>query len=123
MKKIILLSLLSISAIVINACNSRKANEKETTKSFSVSFYKTPLVCSAAPNIGCGSKAKPVLQQLENNSPEQAMLGSFSKAVDDAIMDSSEAHRNQMMQLLSDPKKAAAFSKVVLDILYEGRVR
>lgn len=45
------------------------------------------------------------------------MLGDFSKAIDDAIMDSSEAHNNQMMQLLSDPKKAAGFARVVFDLL------
>lgn len=33
-----------------------------------VTFYKVPLVCSAAPEIGCGSKAKPVLKQLEKNT-------------------------------------------------------
>lgn len=58
-----------------------------------------------------------VMQQLANNSPEQAMLGSFPKALDKAIMDSSAAHRNQMMQLLSDPKKAVMFSKVIFDML------
>jgi len=58
-----------------------------------------------------------VMKQIANNSTEQAMLGDFSKAVDDAVMDSSEAHQNQMMQLLSDPKKAAGFAKVVFDLL------
>jgi type I restriction enzyme, R subunit len=58
-----------------------------------------------------------VMQQLENNAPEQALLGDFSKAVDDAIMDSSAAHQNQMMQLLSDPKKAAGFARIVFDML------
>ncbi|RJG04644.1 type I restriction endonuclease subunit R [Noviherbaspirillum cavernae] len=58
-----------------------------------------------------------VMQQLENNPAEQAMLGGFSKAVDDAILDSSDAHRNQMMQLLSDPKKVAGFAKIVFDLL------
>jgi len=57
------------------------------------------------------------MKQIANNSTEQAMLGDFSKAVDDAVMDSSEAHQNQMMQLLSDPKKAAGFAKVVFDLL------
>jgi type I restriction enzyme R subunit len=37
--------------------------------------------------------------------------------VDDAILDSGDAHRNQMMQLLSDPKKAAGFAKIVFDLL------
>jgi type I restriction enzyme R subunit len=58
-----------------------------------------------------------VMKQLAVNSSEQAMLGDFSKAVDDAIMDSSEAHNNQMMQLLSNPAKAAGFAKVVFDLL------
>lgn len=58
-----------------------------------------------------------VMNQIANNSAEQAMLGDFSKAVDDAIIDSSEAHQNQMMQLLSDPAKAAAFAKVMFDLL------
>jgi type I restriction enzyme R subunit len=58
-----------------------------------------------------------VMQQIANNSTEQALRGDFSKAVDDAIMDSSEAHNNQMLQLLSNPAKAAGFAKVVFDLL------
>lgn len=30
-----------------------------------ISFYKVPLVCNAAPTIGCGSRAKPVLLDLQ----------------------------------------------------------
>ena len=30
-----------------------------------VSFYEVPLVCPAAPEIGCGSRSKPILLQLE----------------------------------------------------------
>ena len=58
-----------------------------------------------------------VMKQIANNSTEQAMLGDFIKAVDDAVMDSSDAHNNQMMQLLSNPAKAAGFAKVVFDLL------
>jgi len=58
-----------------------------------------------------------VMKQIANNSTEQAMLGDFSKAVDDAVMDSSDVHNNQMMQLLSNPAKAADFAKVVFDLL------
>ena len=61
-----------------------------------------------------------VMKQIENNSPEQAMLGDFSKAIDDAIMDSSEAHQNQMMQLLADPGKAVNLARVVFDLLVQG---
>lgn len=57
------------------------------------------------------------MQQIASNSAEQAMLGDFAKAIDDAVLDSSEAHRNQMMQLLSDPVKAKGFSKLFFDLL------
>ena len=45
------------------------------------------------------------------------MLGDFPKAVDDAILSSSEAHQNQMMQLLSAPKRNADFVKLIFDLL------
>jgi type I restriction enzyme R subunit len=58
-----------------------------------------------------------VMTQITNNTPEQAMLGDFPKAIDEAVMDSNEAHQNQMIQLLSDPAKAAGFAKIVFDLL------
>lgn len=58
-----------------------------------------------------------VMHQILNNSPEQAMLGDFLKAIDDAVMDSSEAHQNQMMQYLSNPEVAKGFAQVVFDLL------
>lgn len=32
-----------------------------------ISFYRVPLVCNAVPTIGCGSRSKPVLKDLEND--------------------------------------------------------
>ncbi len=58
-----------------------------------------------------------VMKQIDNNTAEQAMLGDFPKALMDAIMDSGEAHENQMMQLLSNPDKANGFSKLVFELL------
>lgn len=58
-----------------------------------------------------------VMSQIANNTPEQAMLGDFPKAIDDAVLGSSDAHQNQMMQLLSDPAKSAGFSRIVFDLL------
>lgn len=58
-----------------------------------------------------------VMTQMANNTAEQAMLGDFSKALDDAILDSSEAHQEQMMQLLSDPVKNRQFARVIFDLL------
>ncbi len=45
-----------------------------------------------------------VMHQLANNSPEQALLGDFAGAVDEAVMGSSEAHQNQMAQYLNSPE-------------------
>jgi len=69
------------------------------------------------------SENKLVMAQIANNTPEQAMLGDFPKAVDDAVMDSNEAHHNQMIQLLSDPSKAAGFARVVFDLLKMGQAK
>jgi len=33
------------------------------------------------------------------------------------VMNSIDAHQNQMMQLLSDPAKASKFARVVFDLL------
>lgn len=60
------------AAILVSMCcffSLMAFNAKSGTKGKSpVTFYKVPLVCSAAPDIGCGSKAKPVLKQLETSS-------------------------------------------------------
>ncbi|PHS69374.1 MAG: restriction endonuclease subunit R [Methylophaga sp.] len=63
------------------------------------------------------SENKLVMSQIANNSAEQAMLGHFSKALDGAVLDSSEAHKNQMMQILSDTARAKSFSRIVFDLL------
>lgn len=61
-----------------------------------------------------------VMKQIANNTDEQAMLGDFPKAIDEAIMDSSDAHQNQMFQLLGDPKKAKSFARIVFELLKEA---
>lgn len=63
------------------------------------------------------SENERVMLQITHNAPEQAMLGDFAKALDDAIMNSSTAHQNQMMQLLSDPQKMAKFGRLVFEVL------
>jgi len=60
-----------------------------------------------------------VIKQIQNNTAAQAMLGEFSKAMDDAILGSNEAHQNQMMQLLTDKNKMAKFSQIVFDLLQQ----
>lgn len=58
-----------------------------------------------------------VMTQIANNTREQAMLGDFPKAIDDAVMDSSEAQHEMMMQYLSNPELAKGFARVVFDML------
>lgn len=58
-----------------------------------------------------------VMHQIMNNTPEQALLGDFPKALDDAVLDSSEAHKAMMMQYLSSPAVAKGFARIVFDML------
>jgi hypothetical protein len=64
MKMLALLSALIVPLLVVAGFI---VADKNKTKKSTVTFYKTPLVCSAAPEIGCGSRAKPALLQLEKN--------------------------------------------------------
>ena len=64
MKKIALISALIIPLLVIAGFI---INDKIKSKEPVITFYKTPLVCNAAPQIGCGSRAKPTLLELEKN--------------------------------------------------------
>ncbi|KLU05721.1 Type I restriction-modification system, restriction subunit R [Rhodopirellula islandica] len=57
------------------------------------------------------------MNQIENNSPEQALLGDFAEALDDAVMNSGEVHQNQMTQYLNNPELAAKFQRVIFDLL------
>ena|GEM_PF-2123223 len=41
--------------------------------------------------------------------------------MDEQILDSSSAHRNQMFQLLSDEKEAKMFSKLIFEMLKDAR--
>jgi hypothetical protein len=42
---------------------------KNSTNAETIAFYDVPLVCRAAPSIGCGSRAKPLLVDLERQAP------------------------------------------------------
>ena len=62
-----------------------------------------------------------VMDQIENNSPEQALLGDFASALDEAVMSSSEVHQNQMMQYLNNPDLQAQFRRVIFEMLLVKR--
>src|ERR1700680_1854993 len=59
---VLIIPLLVVVGFIVNDKTKMKTNEQPVT------FYKTPLVCNAAPDIGCGSRSKPALLELENNA-------------------------------------------------------
>jgi len=58
-----------------------------------------------------------VMHQIANNSPEQALLGDFANALDEAVIGSSEAHQSQMLQYLNSKELQAGFQRVIFDML------
>ena len=58
-----------------------------------------------------------MMKQIQNNTREQAMLGEFDTALDDAVLDSNTAHMEQMTQLMSDPAKMKQFAHIIYDVL------
>ena len=62
-----------------------------------------------------------VMDQIKNNSPEQAILGDFAGAMDDAVMESGDVHQNQMTQYLNNAEIAAKFQRVIFDMLVSDR--
>ena len=61
-----------------------------------------------------------VMHQLQSNSREQALLGDFSEAVDDAVIESDEAHQNQKTQYLNSPERQKRYHELVYDVLVAG---
>lgn len=58
-----------------------------------------------------------MMKQIHNNTREQAMLGEFDTALDDAVLDSNAAHMEQMTQLMSGPTKMKQFAHIIYDVL------
>ena len=61
-----------------------------------------------------------VMKQIANNTAEQALLGDFPQAMDDAVLESNEAHQEMMIQYLSNPGLARGFARLVFDLLKGG---
>lgn len=60
------------------------------------------------------SENKAVMLQLLNNTREQAMLGDFPEAFEEAVIEAAAAHKNLSHQVLDNPEQLRAF---VLDWL------
>lgn len=66
------------------------------------------------------SENESVMHQIANNAPEQALLGDFAVALDEAVIGSSEAHQSQMMQYLNSKELQVGFQRVIFDMLLAG---
>jgi type I restriction enzyme R subunit len=62
-----------------------------------------------------------VMTQIDNNTREQAMLGDFLQALDNAVLDSAEAHQKQQMRILTDSAKRRPFADIIYDLLRADR--
>ncbi len=58
-----------------------------------------------------------VMAQIRNNTPEQAMLGDFPKAVEEAVLASGDAHHELMAQFLANKSVQVGFARMLLEML------
>src|SRR5262249_45357236 len=78
------------NSIAAQTTNQSPAMNKSANHEI-VTFYDVPLVCNAAPSIGCGSRAKPFLIDLERQAAiEEAWMNRAGTIV--AIVWSGPAH-------------------------------
>jgi type I restriction enzyme, R subunit len=61
-----------------------------------------------------------VIEQVTNNSKEQAMLGGFSKAIDDAVIGSLDVHQGLAKQVLDDERVRNGFAHIIYDLIAKG---
>lgn len=61
-----------------------------------------------------------VMDQVRNNTPEQAMLGDYPDAVQSAVIESMDAHNDQAMQYLSSERIAKQVAEMLLAALKQG---
>ena len=61
-----------------------------------------------------------VVQQVINNTKEQAMLGGFEIALNDAVIESLDVHQNMATQVLSKDKVREGLADIVYGLLMKG---
>lgn len=54
-----------------------------------------------------------VMDQLRNNTKEQAMLGAFPELINDAVIQSMGVHENMAMKVLSNEAVAKGFAELM----------
>jgi hypothetical protein len=60
-------NVLFLFVIAIGICGNLSCQNENKSAKKNISFYEVPLVCGAAPKIGCGSRSKPALLEFEKH--------------------------------------------------------
>ncbi len=60
------------------------------------------------------------MDQVKNNTKEQAMLGQFPEAIQTAIIESMETHNTMAMKALSDSAVKDGLASIVFDMFMKG---
>jgi len=63
------------------------------------------------------SENKSVMEQVQKNSQEQAMMGGFEESMSNAVVDNMETHQNFAMQVLSEEKIAKGLASILYKML------
>ena len=61
-----------------------------------------------------------VVEQVTNNSKEQAMMGGFATAINDAVIESLDAHQNLATQVLGEERIRNGFANIVYELIFRG---
>ena len=61
-----------------------------------------------------------VMEQVTNNSKEQAMMGGFAEAINDAVIESLDAHQNLATQVLAKDRVRRGLADVVYELILSG---
>jgi len=61
-----------------------------------------------------------VMDQVRTNTPERAMLGDFPEAVQEAVIESMETHKDLAMQFLGNERVRRGFARLLMDMLVKG---
>lgn len=61
-----------------------------------------------------------VIEQVSNNTKEQAMMGGFAEAINSAVIDSLEVHQDLATQVLGEERIRNGFANIVYELIAKG---
>ncbi len=66
------------------------------------------------------SENETILLQVANNTKEQAMMGGFADAINDAVIDSLDVHQNLATQVLNEDRIKRGLADIVYGLIAKG---